>query len=231
MKKNDYVLEMMPDVRTAARTTGREWEDVIDSDDAEQEILIRLLELTETKLRELYELERPVRIKLLTEIGHQVGMKYRDDYELFSGNHTYGTRDVRKMLENDALAGVDEESGVPLWELPESVISQITRTESETVSERIDLLLGMKKLVHRNARYGFLIQEKYVRGVEFANEDPDRKAVDRAVDALTREMNNTRRRRVAEYEDGPGARTPVSSTKASRMSSTDWQGDILDGRR
>lgn len=219
MTKDEIVRELMPDVQTAARTVAREWADVIDVDDAEQEIWFRLLELTPAKLEEVHALDKPIRIKLLTEIGHQVGMKYRDDFELFSGNYYYGTREVREMLDNDAIAGVEEGSIGPLWELPESVISQINKTDTETVTERIDLLLGMKSLARRNGWYEQVIVANYL------TDDPvhaHSQELTRAVDTLTREMNNVHRRRVAEYTEGPGTRAVLTNTQAQKLTRSDY---------
>ena len=231
MNKNQYIVDMLPDIKRAARRVAREWADVIDADDAEQEIALRILDLTEPKVRELYELDRDLRISVLIEIGHQIGMKYRDDYELFSGNYTYGTRDVRRMLDNDALAGAEEGSGTPLWELPESVIAQLSPTETETVSERIDLFMGMKKLADRNSAYYTAITNYYVHGIPLDNSNStERSKLQRAVDALTREMNNSRRRRVAEYLEGPGSRESVSGTRSRHIVALDYNGDILEGR-
>jgi len=221
VNKNQYIVDMLPDIKRAARQVAREWADVIDADDAEQEIVLRILELSETKVRELYDLDRALRVKVLAEVGHQVGMKYRDDYELFSGNHVYGTLDVRRMLENGALAGVEEEAGTPLWELPESVILQLRRTSTETVTERIDLFLGMKRLSERNSWYAQVIVANYLHGDPCHTHSQE---LTRAVDALTREMNNCRRRRVAEYLEGPGSRTAISGEQARRITRADASG-------
>jgi len=223
VNKNQYIVDMLPDIKRAARRVAREWADVIDADDAEQEIALRILDLTEPKVRELYELDRGLRISVLTEIGHQIGMKYRDDYELFSGNHRYGTREVRRMLENDALAGVEEEAGTPLWELPESVILQLQRTSTETVTERIDLFLGMKRLSERNSWYAQVLVANFRDG------EPCHKhriELTRAVDALTAEMNRIHRRRVAEYTEGPGTRPVISGEQARRITRNTESGRV-----
>lgn len=225
MNKNQYIVDMLPDIKRAARRVAREWADVIDADDAEQEIALRILDLTEPKVRELYELDRGLRISVLTEIGHQIGMKYRDDYELFSGNHRYGTREVRRMLENDALAGVAEEAGTPLWQLPDTIILQLQKTQTETVTERIDLFLGMKKLAERNSGYYALIFNNYVLGIS-PSDGTERKNLTRAVDALTREMNSAHRRRVAEYTEGPGTRPVISGEQARRLTRDTESGRI-----
>lgn len=208
MINDESAQELMPDVRTAARTVAREWAGVIDEDDAEQEIWVHLLERLGT-LDTITEMDRPLRISSLTAIGRQIASQYRDDLEMFSGNYTYGTAKVRGMLGSGALGDPNGDYGThasPIWEMPESVIEQLQRTDRESASERIDLFLGLKQLHRINPRYGYLISQKYIHWVEFDNDDPDRKACDRAVDALVREMNRVRVQRGNAFEQGPGTR-------------------------
>lgn len=213
---NDTTYNILqPDVRTAAKTTAREWADVIDADDAEQEIWFRILESSADYSEEIASLDKPARVRVLTEIGHQVALNYRDDFELFSGNHTYGTRQVRQMLGRDALAGVHEGSGVPIWELPQPIIKQLERTDTETVTERIDLFIGMHRLEERNARYVYVIVQAFVK--DEWDRTNNGMELTRAVDALTREMNRTNRRRKAEYTDGPGTRRVISNAEAQKI--------------
>jgi len=228
MDRTTYNL-LAPDVRTAARTTAREWADVIDAEDAEQEIWLLLLSRSDDLPQQIAALEKPARVSYLIEVGHQIGQQYRDDYELFSGNYVYGTRQVRKMLEQNALAGVDEGSGIPLWELPETEIKQLQRTDSMTVTERIDLLIGMQRLVRRNASYADLLVRAYL--YDDFDRTNDGKALTRAVDALTKEMNRVHLGRKADYTEGPGIRQVVSNSKAQSMVSREWNADGSEGRR
>jgi len=131
------------------------------------------------------------------------------------------------MLERDALGGAED--GVPIWELPESVIKQIERTDTETVTERIDLFIAMGRLMQRNARYVDVVVRAFVTGDW--DRSKDGKELTRAVDALTREMNNTHRRRVSEYREGPGTRKVVSNSAAQAMTARQWHGDNWEGRR
>lgn len=220
---------LAPDVKTAAKTIGREWTDVIDADDVEQEIWLLLLDRSDELPGEIAALDKPARVSYLTEVGHQIGMQYRDDYELFSGNYTYGTRQVRKMLENDALAGVEEESGIPLWELPETVIKQLQRTDTETVTERIDLMIGMKRLLKRNAAYVDIIKQAYL-GTDFDRTN-DGKQLTRAVDAVTKEMNRVHIAQIADYTEGPGTRKVLSNSQAQAATAKQYHGDRGEGRR
>ena len=212
------------DVKRAARTTAREWEDVIDVDDAEQEIWSRILESSKGYAAQISALEKEPRQGLLAKIGHQIGMKYRDDYELFSGNHRYGTYQVKELLEAGILDRVADEA-IAVWELPESVVRQIERTDNETLTEMIDLFEGLKDLRKRNEKYASLIVSEYRDGDRTESMSAtDRKSLTRAIDALAVSMNNCHRRKVAEYLEGPGTRKVISNEKARFISQRQYSG-------
>lgn len=220
------VNEIKDDVKRAARTTAREWADVIDADDAEQEIWLRLFE--KKYLSDVAGMEKGSRVSVLEMIGHQIGLKYRDDYELFSGNHRYGTKQVRDLLEAGVLDRVADES-LAVWQLPESVVRQIERTDNETLTEMIDLFEGLKDLYRRSFkkdgekihRYAEVIVANYRDGEPIHTYRAD---LTRAVDALTVSMNNCHRRKVAEYEEGIGTRKVISNEKARVISQRQYSG-------
>lgn len=228
LSSDEYDL-LLPDVRTAARTTARSWDGVIEFDDAEQEIWVRLLEAGRSTIDTVLPMDKPLRVRSLTRIGQQVGSQYRDDFEVFSGNWVYGTEDVRKMLDRDALGDERGDYGteVPLWELPESIIDQLNRTDTETATERIDLFTGLKRLSKSNSWYAEIVICNYV------DREPvhaHRKDLTRAVDALTKEMNRTHTRRKAEYEDGPGFKSHHTNRAAIGNTTYDYTGRIEDRR-
>ena len=218
MDRTTYNL-LAPDVRTAARTTAREWADVIDAEDAEQEIWLLLLSRSDDLPQQIAALEKPARVSYLIEVGHQIGQQYRDDYELFSGNYVYSVEQVRKMLKNDALAGVEDESGTPLWELPETEIKRLQRTDSMTVTERIDLFLGMRQLAKRNAAYADYIKCRYLDG-DWSHIHPEK--MSRAIEALAKEMNRIHIARKAEYTEGPGTRKALSNAEAMKLTRNEY---------
>jgi hypothetical protein len=232
MNKQEAVALLHQEVKTAATTIGREWADVIDSDDAEQEIWLRLLGAgtnPETGIEYVVEVagwDIKVRTSVLKEIGHQIGMQYRDDYELFSGNYVYGTREVRDMLDRGVLDSENGDYGVPdvpIWEMPESVIEQISRTDTDTATERIDLFLGLKRLARRNSSYFIAIHNRYVLDLPIDNStSTESNRLTRAVDSLAREMNGAHRKRVAEHIEGPGTRTVLTNVQAQKLTRSDY---------
>ncbi len=213
--RDENVRKIRPDIAKAARSVAREWADVIDAEDAEQEIWLRILESSNGYLEEVAGLDQNARIELARMIGHQVAMKYRNDYEYFNGNYYYGTEEVRELLAHASLLNETEE-GMQPWEMPESVIRQIIRPESETVSEMVDLAQGLEKLSNRNPRYVDILLARYKDHAPIHGHSEE---LTRAVDALTREMNNARRSLRAQYQDGPGTRKVMLNSAAQGITS------------
>lgn len=224
MTEDDY-RALESDVKTAARTTAREWEGMIDADDAEQEVWVRLLE-SPSSMTEILGMDKPARVSALTRIGRQIGSQYRDDYGYFSGNYSYGTEEVREMLDRGALDS-EETSGdfgagmPPLWELPLNIIGKLERTDTETATERVDLVLGVRGLRDSKSPYYAEIINRYVYDIT-PQDGGARKQLTRAVDALTNEMNRVNTRRKAGYEQGPGTRKVMTNAEAQKLTRNEY---------
>lgn len=219
MDATTYEL-LAPDVKTAARTTARQWPDVIDRDDAEQEIWLRLLDAGQGVVDSTVALDKPARVSMLTEIGHQIAMKERDAHELFSGNFYYSTDEVRKLLENGALLDIEDHAygtGGHFYN-PDRVAGGETESLFDLTGSRSDVKTGMERLAKRNSRYHGEIINRYQ--VSFYDppvlDQSARKVLQRAVDALSREMNHARTAARAVPHEGPGSREVVSNYDAIR---------------
>jgi DNA-directed RNA polymerase specialized sigma24 family protein len=208
---NDSAARIADDVSKAARKTAREWAGVIDAEDAEQEIWLRVLEAGKDYADQLADMDEAARTSVLNTIGQQVASRYRNEYEGFSGNYIYGTEEVRDLLKGGALLAEDggqhlvtsdDVNGVDEDGL--DVRQQSARRERETVTERVDLRLGMASLAKRNSNYFSAIIRAYKLGIAPVG-DTEPKNLTRAVDALTNEMNWSFKRRYDEFE-GPGKR-------------------------
>jgi hypothetical protein len=179
---NDRTTELAEDVERAARVVARRWPDVIDEDDAYQEIWLRLLE--NDYVDRVYELDAAARGDVLRRIGVQIASQYRDDYEIFSGQVCYGTDEVYRLLSAQiTLADLDP--------------------SSETLAEYIDLHEASQLLRDSIPRYAEVIGARFVFGQPVS----DSKLVTRAVSALTREMNRAYLRRSAAHAPGASFRT------------------------
>lgn len=199
-KQNDALVEILPDIKRAAARTAREWEGVISADDAEQEIALALL--ADTYAQRVAEMEPGARADVLTRIGTHIASRYRDDYDYFTGNFRYSTREVREILERGAL------------------YEERTRTDTE----RLDLDEGVELLRKRNPRYAELIGRRYLRGEDLPG-GTERKELTRAVDLLTNCMNNVHRNRRTGYTEGPGTRKVISRENAAWVTKFQYEGD------
>ncbi|WP_158881917.1 hypothetical protein [Amycolatopsis anabasis] len=194
--QNDALIQILPDIQRAARHIEMEWKGVVEADDIEQDIAARLLENNYATVAASLE-PRALR-RALFKIGVQLASGERVSYEHFSGQFRYSTGEVRERLERGALVDVGEikVEGAPE---PASVFSV----------EDVDVRVAADKLsvAHQNA-----LARRYVDGLVSADAT-DRKTVQRAVDALTHELNREFRR-AAEAHDGPGSRQAVSNAQA-----------------
>lgn len=194
------IEKLLPEIQQAAKKTARDWNGIISADDAEQEIVIRLLE--DAYAEKLLSFDQNARTETLEKIGRQIASDYRTDYDHFTGNFFYSTNDVREILERGAL---HEE-------------------RDSTNTERLDLDEGMALLKKRNFRYSTLIRSRYLFGIEPGNET-DARATRRAVDLLTDCMNNVHRNREIAYSDGMGSREIISRQRAWVIAQKQYSGD------
>ena len=176
------------EVRAAAKAIAREWSDVIDADDMEQEMWVKLLASTEANMSAIKGMAPDRRRGVLNSIATQVGMKYRDDYDAFSGNYQYSSSEVRALLEDGALLG-DE-------------------PDIDSVTVRVDLAEGVQTLAEKNSNYFAVLVNKYIHGID-PNNGLERMRLTRAIDLLTRLMNGAHRRSHTEYVEGPGSRKVI----------------------
>ena len=197
------------EVRAAAKATAREWSDVIDADDMEQEMWLRLLDSSKSYVERVQALNPGERRAVLNNIGHQLGMKYRDDYDTFSGNYRYSSPEVRALLEGGALLG-DE-------------------PDIDSVTVRVDLTEGVQTLAEKNSNYFAVLVNKYVHGID-PNNGSERMRLTRAIDLLTRLMNGAHRRGHSWYQ-GPGNRTVTTNRLAQVITTKDYKGGYDEGRR
>ena len=149
--------EILPDIKRAATRVGREWSAVTTVEDVEEEIVVRLLEADYAD--RLLGFDPDARGVTLYRIGTQIANQARIDYDHFTGNFFYSTRDVRQILERGALHEGRE----------------------KTNTERLDLDEGSALLSARNPRFAALIGRRYLLGASGA----EKRALSRAVDALT----------------------------------------------
>lgn len=178
--RNEVIADLIPKVRAIAHKTAAYWPGTIDADDVEQEISLRLLELSDDALERLDQSPHAGVMSTLHMLGMQIASDYRNDYEVFSGNYRYSGEEVRSLLESGALVFADE----------------------MTVTERVDLTNAMQRLDETSPQYAEAIFRRYVEDI---NDRADKDTLSRAIRSLTREMNHSFNKATAEHE-GPALR-------------------------
>lgn len=191
--QNTALAELLPEIEAVSRAVSAKWSYTVDSEDLTQEAVVILLR--DRYAVRLLEMEYPARKYVLTKIAGRIAAQAATDYEYYSGNFTYSTDEVRSLLTRGALDAPghevldgdydDTNGGDP-----------VAVAAVEISTEGLDVRTCFARLPER--QQGLLI-DRYVHGVT----SPDatvRKALSRAVEVLTYEMNNAHRRAQQEYE-------------------------------
>lgn len=223
------VLELSKEIGKAAQTVAYQWPGVVEADDAEQMLYTHLLERPNAIDKLLNDFDEKQRLNAIIQIGHQLASEERADYDVFSGNFRYSVDEVRRLLEFRALHHEEPSLGSN-WSISEDFISGgefedavLTKMASET-----DLRNAMKRLRESNEGYADIITRRYLGGESLSVEGGDRMRLNRALNALTTQMNRSFKQQHAERADGPGTRKRVSRSAAYTKSSSDYDGDDFD---
>lgn len=184
------VLSLEQAVETAAAEVARQWPDVIDAEDAAQEIWVRILESPQTVER-LQGMDGTRQVRALIAIGSQIASEYRSSYELFSGQVVYSLADVEVTLLRGVLAG----------------------SQTTTQTERLDLDEALAMLKERSPHLHRALVDEYVLGIYDKSSGSARKTLSRARVELTKLMNRVHASR--RYSDGPGSRKAISNSQAA----------------
>lgn len=185
--------QLKDDVHSAALSVAREWPEVIEPGDVEQEIWLYILERPNIG-KKLEEMATSERHRTLRRIGHQIASEYRASYEVFSGNIYYGTKDVRRILEK-VSNGEDDGADDPWLAYPTDSPGSAAHTE------QMDLQSGLERLHDKNHLYAMYVEAHYFSAQSYHKHSNE---LTRAVDALTRCMNGARKNVEATYREQRG---------------------------
>ena len=199
-------------VSKAAVNVAWQWPGVLTSEEAEQEIWLKLMESPGSmkKLRDSFDDKQ--RLNAIIQMGHQIGNRLLNEEMIATGNFRYSVNAVKNILKDAAEQERDPSA------------------KKVTKSALLDMKRGMEALREKNAGYAEAISERYRSGeIPLAGAASSR--LSRALTALTTCMNREHKRNHAVRDDGPGTRKAISSAAARVVSTTEWQGDYGDGRR
>jgi hypothetical protein len=222
------IEELADLIGKAAKTVAFKWPNVVSEDDIKQELYLHLLESPGSVEKLLNEFSDKDRLNAIVAIGHKIANKERDAYDIFSGNFRYSVDEVRHILEEGALQDEDPSLGSN-WTIADDYISKGGEFEDAVLnrsSYEIDLRRGFGRLLKQNAKYADIIRRRYLDSESF-EDATDRKRLERALTALSTEMNRSFKQHQREH-DGPGSRKPVSATAAHYKSKANWDDESTE---
>lgn len=197
----EHSEEVKQAVCKAARSAANSWGSVMEYDDIHQELWLFLLESPSVQRKPLEELGPVLRWK-----ANAICKQSQVDYEYFSGNFQYSPGEVRESAKSMTVydGSPDEQADFDL---------------------AIEILWKHKPEKFEDLEDWFENQEEWNTSMSST-----RKRIQRMFDALTDAMNDVRRARISDREEGPGTKprdldppVPVS----------DWniykQGAVING--
>ncbi|MET8684816.1 hypothetical protein ABZV77_11420 [Streptomyces sp. NPDC004732] len=199
----------------------------VEADDITQDVMERFVEC-ESAARKLLnswnESNDNTAFKAILIMANQVGSKELNDRRLHSGEFTYTSDYVRKLLSRGMLsdrACGKNDKGENIFEAQLNSLmtgkkSKKDFSERVNVDDRIDLNLGFAKLTGTNQN---VIIKRYV--LEERLGDDERKQLSRAVSSLALHMNSHSAKHNTDH-DGPGSRKALSNGAAYWLTSNQY---------
>ncbi len=199
------------DIVKAAASIAQDWPGVTTAEDLGQEVWLRISRLTTARQQSLINLPSGARMSQLRKWCRQAASEERDKYEILTGNYHYSVSEVREMLESGWLlhrpdnnyaedgrtseSYYDEETdSYVVTNIPSINLGSLNLTDAHT-----DLMNGIMRLKINSSGYHEALGVRYVSGLTPSNGAAERK-LQRAVDALTREMNRSWNVRVDDFQ-------------------------------
>jgi hypothetical protein len=192
--------ELGPAIKRASKSVAYQWPGVVEADDVEQQIYLRLLE-SPGSVDKILSMDELSRYRSVVGIGHQIASAERTEYDHFKGSYNYSVREVKDLLKQGIL----------------------TDPPANFRAELVDMLDALDELEARTPQYAGAIKLRYVQHVVPGVSKKDE--LSRGLTALADEMNKVSRRRYSERDDGLGTRQLVTNAQALEASSSDWDGD------
>lgn len=216
-------------INRAAKSVAFQWPGIVEADDVEQSIWLRLLE-SPGSMDKILGMDDAAQSRAIIGIGHQLASKERTDYEHFSGNFRYSVNEVKNLLESGILK--DLGYGVKSSWSTEEYIAKGGEFADAVLSKNsmeTDLRRGLRWVESVNSKYYEVIRRRYLRD-EVLVDSADQRLVQRALASLTTQMNRSFKRQHAERPDGPGTRRVISNSTAGVISAQQYAGAYNDGR-
>ncbi|ERB55316.1 hypothetical protein N806_29755 [Rhodococcus sp. P27] len=192
---------LMSDIRKAAKFIEYQWPGVMDAEDAEQSIILRLLE-TPGSIRKITRMDSKPKYRAIVGIGNQLASAERADFDYFKGSYRYNVDEVKRVLKLGVLT--DDIEG---WD--------------EAVHDLIEALVV---LVDKTPQYADAILSRYADDV-IPTINAEKMLLKHGLTVLTTLMNKSHKRRFSERDEGPGSRPVITNESARKQSGNDWDGE------
>lgn len=190
----------MPVIAKAARSVAYQWPGVVEADDVEQAIYLKLLESPGT-VAKVGEYEERAKYRFLTRMGHQIASQERTDYDYYKGAFNYSVGDAKNALKGGILTAVVFEKG-----------------QVEIGCDLFDAL-GELKIEYVEAIY-----MRYALNA-VPKDTKSKDTLKNGLARLTDEMNKVAKRKFSAREDGPGTRATVTPASAQYLSKEAYNAD------
>ncbi|WP_457602212.1 hypothetical protein [Mycobacterium intracellulare] len=194
--------ELAPVIRRAAKSVAFQWPGVVEADDVEQSIHLRLLESGGSVSR-ILEMDERARYRAIVGIGHQIASQERTDYDHFKGSYTYSVAEIKGLLK----MGILTETPPPHFK-----------------AELIDMEMALASMVEKRGQYVDAIHVRYVDEITPKTKSEE-DALRRGLTALADAMNKVARNRHEKRDDGPGTRQVLTRAQALDLSASEWDGE------
>lgn len=218
MFENHSEVELVAMARTVGRRVARKWAG-IDPEDLAQEALLQLY----SKLDKLADKETRYLYKVMERAAMSFASKQRYDKMVETSEYVYTSKEVRALLSE---AYFDPEA----WDVP-SKKDDPTSDWIEIGTIGVSLMDAKSAFTKVNSTDRAVLEERFFHQGGQAGDNTEQKAVQRAVDNLTKFMNWGKQQNEREGFQG---RKAVSNSKAQAMTNSsenygnDHESDALD---
>jgi hypothetical protein len=210
-------------IKKAAKFVAYQWPGVIDADDAEQALYLRLLESPGSVAR-IKEMEDDrAKYRAIVGMANQIASKERSDYAYYKGSYRYSVAEVQGLLKAGALRGAELDPDVQTYD-SEGGKPKAGRSAPPVDSAVLDLRKAFDLVRDRNSRYADAITKRYLFD-EYPETQIEKNDQHRGEESLAHEMNRVNRTAHASRDDGPGTGKVLTREQARWASKEGWDAD------